>query len=305
MRRSKIRCFTNILLALLVSVMSVTAQGQKADGRLFSFGVISDVQYADADQWGKRDYRGSPQRLEKCIDVFNSHSLEFIVHTGDLIDRDYKSFDIPINIFKRSNAPVHFVVGNHEFAVADSVKGNVRRRLNNPKGYYLFIVKNIQFIVLDALDVSVMASAKDSKDHKKAALIQQDLKNKNANNAYDWNGAIGAKQLKWLKTKLEQGEKYGFKTILFSHLPVLPENGLQLWNNQEVLRVINAYPSVVAFIAGHDHDGGYVKQGHIHHLTLKGLVESNAEGACGIVDVYPDKLVVNGYGDQKDYSLSY
>ena len=272
---------------------------------LFYFGVIADVQYADVDQSGKRDYRGSIKRLEKCVEVFNAHDLTFIMHAGDLIDRNYGSYEKPLNIFKTATAPTHYVLGNHEFAVADSLKKNVRRLLNNERGYYAFVVRNIQFVVVDAMDVSLMSSVKGSRDYEKALSVYQDLQNSKANNAFEWNGAIGRRQLKWLNKVLHQGESYGYKSVIFSHLPLMPENGLQLWNNHEVLKLIGSYSSVVAFISGHHHAGGYVKVGHIHHLTLKGLVESRSESACGVVEVYPDKLLLNGFGDQPDYSLEY
>jgi 3',5'-cyclic AMP phosphodiesterase CpdA len=155
------------------------------------------------------------------------------------------------------------------------------------------------------MDVSLQASVEKSNKHKRALLIQQQLKNGNANNAFVWNGAVGAKQLKWLKKRLRKGEGQGFKTILFSHLPLLPENGLQLWNNRDVLNLLNRYPSVVAFVAGHHHEGGYVKAGNIHHLTLKGLVESRSASACGVVKVYPGRLLIEGFGDQLSYALDF
>lgn len=297
-------CFRILLLLFLLIVPCVRALAQESTP-LFSFGVIADVQYADADQWGKRDYRGSPERLKKSVEIFNQHALAFIVHAGDLIDRDHRSFEIPLDIFRKAKAPVHYVIGNHEFSVADSLKNGVRKLLGNERGYYGFTNGNMQFLLTDALDVSVHASVMGTRSYAKASVILEKLKKEKANNAHAWNGAIGRQQLKWLKKNLRQGEKRGYRTVVFSHLPLLPENGLQLWNNHEVLELLNQYPSVVAFISGHHHEGGYVKKGHIHHLTLKGLVESVSESACGVVDVYSGKLVLKGFGDQQDYVLEY
>jgi manganese-dependent ADP-ribose/CDP-alcohol diphosphatase len=295
-----------VSVLFLVFVPLLYGQGQSNQSvPVFSFGVIADVQYADVAQEGKRDYRGSPKRLEKCIEIFNAHDLTFIVHAGDLIDRYYESFDIPLNLFKKSTAPIHYVVGNHEFSVADSLKKNVRALLKNERGYYSFVLEKFQFIFVDAMDISPHSSVKDSRVFKTALMIQQQLKDRNANNAYDWNGAVGEKQLRWLKRTLKKGQRHGFKSVLFSHLPLLPENGLQLWNNQDVLKLLNSYPSVIAFISGHHHEGGYVKAGRIHHVTLKGLVESKSDSACGIVEVYPGKLLLKGFGDQPDYTLDY
>jgi len=295
-----------LVLSLFLLLACPDSRGQSVrDQPLFSFGVIADVQYADVDQWGRRDYRGSPKRLEKCVEIFNAHHLEFIVHAGDLIDRYYESFQLPLRIFEKAKAPVQYVIGNHEFSVADSLKGDIRLLLKNERGYRAFVFKGFQFILLDAMDVSPHSSVKGSNDFEDASAILDDLIRKNANNAFEWNGAIGEDQFKWLENALRDGERRGYKNVLFSHLPLLPENGLQLWNNQEVLQLLRSYPSVVAFIAGHHHEGGYVRAGGIHHLTLKGLVEATAESACGIVEVFPDRMIVNGFGDQKSYTLEY
>jgi manganese-dependent ADP-ribose/CDP-alcohol diphosphatase len=297
-------CLRYLWLTLLFVVECIHVCGQPSDGvPLFSFGLVADVQYADAEQWGKRDYRGSLKRLEAALEILNSHHLAFIVHAGDLIDRDYRSFQAPMSIFGRSKAPVHFVIGNHEFAVGDSLKKSVRKKLNNPRGYYAFREGKMQFILVDAMDVSLLGSQKNSRDFQRAQRIHKDLKEAGANNAHEWNGAMGARQLKWLKRKLRRADRRDYKAVLFSHLPLLPENGLQLWNNREVVSLLNAHPSVVAFISGHHHEGGYVNVDDIHHLTLKGLVEATASTACAVADVFPDRIVVKGFGDQKSYTL--
>ena len=296
-----------IRFSLVISLMQVAflASGQQADTiPIFSFGLLADVQYANAEQSGKRDYRGSLQRLRNSLAILNDHDLEFLIHAGDLIDRDYTSFDSSLNNFKRAKAQVHFVVGNHEFSVADSLKSKVRKRLNNPEGYYAFVLKGFQFVLLDAMDVSVHSSRSGTRQHKQALAIQAKLRQEGANNAYDWNGAIGDRQIKWLRKKLRSGERKGYKTVLFSHLPLLPENGLQLWNNGQLLSLLDRYPSVVAFISGHHHEGGYVKRGHIHHLTLKGLVEASTV-ACAVARVFTDRIDIRGFGDQRDHVLSF
>lgn len=290
-------------LLVFLFVTSFAARAQESGAPLFSFGLIADVQYADVDASGKRDYRGSPERLKNALKILNAHNLSFTVHAGDLIDRYYGSFNLPLRIFEGSRAPVYYVVGNHEFSVADSLKDRVRGRINNPAGYHSFRMKGVRFIIVDAMDVSVHSSVKGSKAHQKATAIQDKLKIANANNSYDWNGGFGRRQLKWLKKELRRAGTEGERVVLFSHHPLLPENGLQAWNNREVLELLDSSPAVVAFISGHHHEGGYVRAGRIHHVTLKGLVEATSETACGIADVYADRIVIRGFGDQVGYVL--
>jgi predicted phosphodiesterase len=303
--RSVFQHFRFVLVSFLLVLTSLSVSTAQEEKPLFTFGVIADVQFADVESSGKRDYRGSPNRLDKAVEIFNAHDLAFIVHCGDLIDRYYESFDIPLTIFRKSAAPIHYVVGNHEFSVADSLKRHVRGRINNPKGYYSFVVKGFQFVLIDAMDVSVHSSVKGSSEYRKALEMQKSLKERNANNAYDWNGALGTQQLRWLKGVLRSGERKGYKTIIFSHHPLLPENGLQAWNSKTVVELISMFPSVIAVISGHHHEGGYVKEGDVHHLTLKGLVEATSETACAVAEVYAGKVIIKGFGDQKSYVLDY
>jgi 3',5'-cyclic AMP phosphodiesterase CpdA len=292
-------------IAIAVLMLIYPMQGRAQETPLFSFGLMADVQYADVDTWGKRDYRGSLKRLENSIRILNTEQLQFVIHAGDLIDRDYRSFDLPLGIFGTAKAEVHFVIGNHEFSVADSLKSRVRRRLNNPRGYYRFVADNFQFILVDAMDVSVHSTIAGTREHNHARKIQEQLRAGNVNNAHDYNGGLGADQLRWLKRSLRRGERRGYRTLLFSHLPLLPENGLQMWNNRDVLALLEQFPGVIAFVSGHHHEGGYVKSGAVHHLTLRGLVESRAEAACAIADVFPNKIVIRGFGDQPGYTLEY
>ena len=40
-------------------------------------------------------------------------------------------------------------------------------------------------------------------------------------------------------------------------------------------------------------------------LTFKGMVEAMTDRSYGIVDVYRDRLVINGFGDQEDRTLEF
>jgi predicted phosphodiesterase len=276
---------------------------ENKDNKLFAFGIIADVQYADAEKAGKRDYRNSLNKLEKCIAEFNKYDLAFTISLGDLIDRDFTSFDKPQAILNKSKAPVYNVIGNHEFSVEEKYKRDIRKRLNNHKGYFKFVIGDIVFLILDGTAMSTFAHSKESKSHDLAMAQYDEMKKQGLNNATTWNGGIGENQFKWLEKKLKKAEKVNKKVILFCHWPLLPENGTQLWNNREVLDLINSFNCVLAWISGHHHAGHYEKTGNIHHLTINGMVEAQEETSCGIIQVYSDKLWLNGFGDQKDYIL--
>lgn len=293
----------SILLVTFSQEKNQTIQDNQK--KIFSFGVVADIQYADAEKAGNRDYRSSIGKLDTCINIFNKNDLSFVVTMGDMIDRDYTSYDKPLHILETSKAPVYNVLGNHDFSVNDQLKRKVRKRLDNKKGYFSFQLDDFIFIILDGTDLSTFAHKKESKQYKFALAEYEEIKKEGLNNAYEWNGGIGEKQLHWLNKQLKKSDQEKLKAIIFCHWPLLPENGTQLWNNRDVLKLLNSHKSVVAWIAGHHHEGSYVQSGNIHYLTLKGLVEAKSETSCGIIEVYPDKLKLEGYGDQKDQLLKF
>jgi manganese-dependent ADP-ribose/CDP-alcohol diphosphatase len=292
-----------LLLALFIFCLPF--QEAYSQNPLFSFGLVADIQYADADKEGSRDYRNSLEKLDKCIREFNNQNLSFIVSLGDMIDRDYSSYDKPLAILDKSKAPVYNTLGNHDFSVDDPFKSDIKEKLNNPNGYLDFEVGSFNFIIMDGSDVSTLAYVEGTTSYNTGMAEYERMKQDSLNNAYEWNGGIGPKQLKWMEKRLKKAVRTGRKVILFCHWPLLPENGTQLWNNKEVLALLDNYDCVVAWISGHHHAGNYQKPEKIHHLTIKGLVEAQSDNSCGIVEVYSDSLVLKGYGDQDDQVLDF
>jgi len=304
----KVNKFIGVLFYLLAAFQIVFSQEAPKSilnpaKKIVSFGLVADIQYADAEKKGNRDYRNTLNKLDKCVTVFNNHDLAFVINLGDMVDHDYISYDKTLTILDNLKTPLYNVPGNHDFEVDDQYKNQVRKRLKNKSGYFDFELDDMVFIVVDGTDISTFSNLKNSKQYNMALAKSEELKSKGANNAYTWNGGIGDKQLKWLEKLLKKADNLNRKVIIFCHWPLLPENGTQLWNNREVLNLINGHHSVVAWIAGHHHAGGYEKTDGIHHLTLKGMVEARSETSCGIMEIKPDKLFLKGYGDQNDQAL--
>lgn len=270
---------------------------------LFSFGVISDVQYADVDQAGERDYRGTLAILEKTVEELNQHELAFTVSLGDLIDRDVESFTKPLDILAQSKAKIHHVFGNHDFTVADKHKKEVPNLLGNPKGYHAFTHGKVVFVVLNGMDNSLDAHPEGSAGFKKAEDTLAELERLGASNAKPWNGGLGKKQINWLGKTLIKAKKEEKRVVVFCHYPLLPENGLHLWNNLEALSLLDKYPNVVAYFSGHHHGGNYVVENGLHHLTFYGMVEAKSPALGAVVHVFADRLELEGIGDQESREM--
>jgi len=276
---------------------SSTAGSDVDQAALFSFGAIADCQYCDVEGT-RRQYRLSPGKLETCIADFNGQSLSHVVHLGDFIDRDWKSFDVVLPIIAQSKAPVYHVLGNHDFSVEDRYKNQVPKRLGLSKRYYDFKVENWRFLVLDTNDVSLYAHPAGSEKAMASEAIYESL----GGDLPKYNGGIGAMQMKWIEKQLIQSEKRGERVVLHSHHPVYPFTNHSAWNSKEIVALLERYSCVRAFINGHNHRGSYGLKNGIHYLTLKGMVDTE-ETSYSTVSVFGDRIEIAGKGRQDDYVL--
>lgn len=267
------------------------------NGALFSFGAIADCQYCD-EEGTRRQYRLSPGKLEDCIVDFNRQSLSHIVHLGDFIDRDWKSFDVVLPIVAQSKAPVRHVLGNHDFSVEDKFKNRVPKRLGLRNRYYDFSVGKWRFLILDTNDVSLYAHPAGSRKAKASEVIYESL----GGNLPKYNGGVGVAQMKWIEKQLIRAEKRGERVVLHSHHPVYPFTNHAAWNAKEIVDLLERHACVAAFINGHNHNGSYGLRKGIHYLTLKGMVDTE-ETAYAVVSVFPERLEIAGKGRQDNYVL--
>ena len=288
-----------LLAALIFLAMGCTENAKKDS---LTFGLFTDCQYCACEPSGTRFYDRSPGKLIACIDEFNKESPEFIVQTGDLIDRDFVSYDTLLAILRNAKAPVHHVLGNHDFNVADSLKARVPGKLSMPARYYSFTKGNWRFVALDGDDVSLYGGASASKIKEAEKLLDQ-MKSQGKPNAMEWNGAVGEEQMKWLSGLLDQSEKAGEKVIVFCHFPIYPENVHNLLNDGEVLDVVLNHQCVKAWINGHNHEGSYHEKEGLHFINFKGMVETPDSNAFALVKLTPDSLIIDGYGREPDRKL--
>jgi len=276
---------------------------------VLSFGVVTDVQYADIDQQAKRQYRESLIKLEQAVTQFNKLKPEFVIHLGDLINENYASYDAVLPIFEKFSMPHYFVLGNHDVAVKVESKAKILVRLGlgklGPgKGYYDFARAGWRFVVLNGNDISIVANAVGSEERKAAETLVADLKKKGAKNTGIHNGAVGPQQLAWLKETLTKADAAGERAIVFCHFPVYPPGGSNLWNDTEIVDVLGTHKCVAAYFDGHAHGGGYGQKGSVHYVTFKGMIEADPT-AYALVEVFADSLKVTGFGTEKSRELKF
>ena len=280
-----------LLLLMFSSVSCVTAEP-------FSFGVIADCQYCDANTGGVRQYRDSPAKLRASVDQLNQEDIEFSVHLGDFIDKDWKSFDVVEPIYQSLKKPAYYVLGNHDYSVADDKKALVHTRLGMKSRYYDFTVKGWRFVALDGNDISFHAYPVDSDEYRAASAYYLNHKITSPK----WNGAIGAAQVKWLEGVLKDAAAKGESVVLMAHFPVYPANVHNLWNAREIVSITEANPCVKAYINGHNHSGNYGEKNGVHYVTFKGMVDT-AETSFATVEVTEEELRITGFGREENRTL--
>ncbi|XP_069510601.1 manganese-dependent ADP-ribose/CDP-alcohol diphosphatase-like isoform X1 [Ambystoma mexicanum] len=249
-----------------------------------------------------------------------------------------------LNEVAKSKAPFHHVWGNHEFynftrdfltsselntkCLEDKAHLVLRKTLKgiprdpSSEEYYAYHFRpfpSFRFIMIDCYDLSVIARQPSSKKYQDS---MKTLKEKNPNvdlndplglleNQFvQYNGGFSKDQLDWMKGVLSFSDEKGEKVVVVGHLPIHPESADSVclaWNYSEILSLLQCHKCVVAYIAGHDHDGGYCLDScGIHHVTLQGIIETPpGSHAFGTVHVYDDRMILTGRGSVSNRVMRY
>lgn len=185
---------------------------------LFSFGIVADIQYADIEDgydflgFNRRYYKHSLCCLQKAIEDWNRTGVQFVIQLGDIIDgfnaqhkTSEKALQQVMKEFKKLNAPIHHIWGNHELynfsrnylmeselntkhLEDQSLFNNfIREQSSTGKpatefyyAYQFSPMPKFRFILLDAYDLSILGRETSTKKYKESLQLLQD-KNPNEN----------------------------------------------------------------------------------------------------------------------------
>ncbi|TXD54387.1 MULTISPECIES: metallophosphoesterase [unclassified Polaribacter] len=282
----KITLFTLIL----ISVLSCT----KTNNASFKIGVISDCQYCNCDVKWNRYYKKSPERLKEAVAILNKDTLNYTIHLGDFIDKDFESLDSILPTWQQLKSKSYHVLGNHDFEVKDSLKEQVLQKLNIKTRYYSFVEKDWRFIVLDGNDLSFYGALTPTKQQQTDSIFKL-LKDKNIPYAKKWNGALSTKQLNFIQKELDIAVQLNQKVGFYCHFPIYPIDQHNIWNREQFLALIKPYKNVKLFFNGHNHAGAYELVDNVHYLTFKGMVDTENTSAFAKVYFDKDTVFVKGF----------
>jgi len=271
---------------------------------ILKIGLVADPQYADQPRVNNRYYGESLWKLEAAVDTFNRQEVDFVQTLGDVIDGKWESFDSILPVYQKLKPGIksYQLLGNHDFDIDSIHQQRLLERLGMPNYYYSYSKNGWRFIVLDATDYSFYSNPLRQHDEQQIKAYYE--KAEGQPNHRLWNSAIGEEQQNWLRQELAEAELGDQKVILFSHLPLRPQGDAHnLWNGEEMIRLLENSAAVVAFINGHNHAGAYTFKNGIHYITVFGMVDTMI-GSYGILELYPDSLILQGYGHQKTLRLA-
>ena len=278
------------------AMFPLASMAEEAPKPLLRFGLIADAQYADAEPQGERHYRATPEKMKRAVEALHAAKPGFTLHLGDFIDRDFKSFDVMLPLLDGLGHPVHHLLGNHDYSVADAEKPRVVSKLGMPHDYYTFRSGGTRFVMLDTNDLSVYRDPADSPRNQEAARLLERLEAGKAPGAKPWNGGLSHAQLEWLDRELSAASASKEKVILCGHHPLLPAEMHQAWKAEEVLAVIDRHSCVRAYFNGHNHAGAYAERKGIPYVTFRSMLHEPGITAFSVVDVFADRIVITGHG---------
>jgi predicted MPP superfamily phosphohydrolase len=281
---------------LRVTPLSVSmGTGPAEEKPLFTFGLISDVQYADRIHTGERYFRSSIEKLDEALSSFIKDSVDFIVNLGDLIESDYESYKPVLNAIRSSGIKAYHITGNHDYSVDPQYLSRLPVLNEYRNGYYSIIKGNYRLIFLNGNEISIYASA-DKTSIAQAGNYIEKLKKEGEINAIEWNGGIGNEQCEWIISQLDAAVAASEKVIFLCHFPVAPENIHNLLNYKKMRTILSKYDNVVAWLNGHNHEGNYAYFNNVHFITFRGMVETRTINSFAIIEMYNNKLVIKGSG---------
>jgi len=273
------------LFQLALLAMFYFAIGQ-IDAQQVTFGMVTDLHYADIPDNGARVYRQSLVKLHECVDTMNKYKVDFLIELGDFKDMSQppdESLTLGYlqqveNVFSTFKGKRYHVLGNHDVdciskAQFQSVTHN--SGISSEKSYYSFNAGGFHFVVLDA---NYDSTGMDF-DH----------------GHFEWGDPNAPqKELVWLKEDLNKSKD---PVIVFIHQLLDGTRPYQVKNAQQVRATLENSGKVKCVFQGHYHEGNFSEINGIHYYTLRSLIEGQKpEGnSYAIVMATANSIKIKGF----------
>lgn len=247
----------------------------------FSFGLLTDIQYADRPMQIGRYYRNALYKTNNCIDALNRVPVDFCVHLGDLIDwpgdpeKGHQALSTMISAMKRFDGPMYYLLGNHDVDSVSSRDLAVRLGMLNGQTWYAFNFKEVHFIALDCnFDASGSA-------YQPGSTV--------------WDQCyIPDEELQWLESDL-QTTRSKIVVILVHALLDDMDNPHVIKNAAAVRSILEASKKRLIVFQGHMHSGHESMTNGICYHTLRSIVDGRTRTCYWVVEVDQNEIVAYIY----------
>jgi alkaline phosphatase len=293
MSRSKRNlCRRSFLRAIPIGVFGIAVRNNFAAEKAedMSFGVITDLHFAEKSPGGTRFYADSHAKMEKAADLFREGNVRFVVQLGDLIDKGEKTLELAwldriTGLLNRMPHPWYPVLGNHDLATLSKNEFlSACGRQPGASGHYSFQEQGRFFVVLDANFTS------DETAYERGNFTWTD----------SW---IPVAQQQWLQELLRKHSD--LEAVIFVHQNLDCEDDPHGVKNAPAIRkILEQSGNVRVVFQGHQHAGNRTTIQGIPYITLKAAVEGPYPDsqACAVVTFKNDgTLLLDGFGREDDW----
>lgn len=269
-----------------------------------NFAVIGDCHYSKKGNYSTRDCIGAKDRLSSLIERLNEKDLDFVFSLGDLGDgHDIDEVPEILGVFSKCRHPVKYAIGNHDLCRRGEAEH--MKEVGIPSSIYDFSVSGFRFIVLNAFEIS-----RYSRDEEEKEFYWNFRKNNPDVPVQEWPGLLRESSWVLLKSMLNDAKEKAENVIIFCHVPVLGASCLRepgeneplarLVEHKRMLALLDNYPNVRAYIAGHYHPGGLAVRRGVIHKTVRSLCDFKEETAC-IISADDEKIKISGMGMETNF----
>lgn len=269
---------------LLAAGLARDAVAAPATG--LSFGLVTDIHYADKPPAGTRHYRESLPKLEAAADAIRDAGPAFVVELGDLVDAA-DSVDTELawlatidRAFAAASPDRHYVLGNH--CVDTLTKEEFLGRVGKEESFHSFDRGGFHFVVLDA-------------------CFRADHEPYGRRNSVWTDANVPPAELEWLAADLAAATA---PTVVFAHQRLDGTGDHFVRGAGEVRKVLEDSGRVLAVFQGHSHHNALSTIGGIHYCTLVAMVEGSGAESSGwaLVEIEPAGTIrVRGFRRQASH----
>jgi 3',5'-cyclic AMP phosphodiesterase CpdA len=252
---------------------------------LVTFGLATDIHYADRATSGTRYYRHGLPKMQDAVASWVAAGAGFAIEIGDLTDH-YGAGSAAIALADLGTIDAAFSgVGETFYAFGNHcqdklTKAEIIAATSMPAPYYSFDRGGVHFVVLD----SNYSADSDGASYGAGGF------------AWDVN-FIPPTERAWLEADLAATE---FPTLIFCHYR-LHASGQYYVNNASAVRAImEASGKVKGVFTGHNHINDFDVVNGIPYFAMMAMTEgAYPTNAYAVVRVMSDgAVVIDGYGQQ-------